>query len=175
VLGLSFDFTGLNGHSLLPKIIDASVPKKDGEISGNLMVAVRLGAEEELSLDDLELAINITKVGRKAVDGFLRAQDPCESDPNIVSVRKYVALGGRPLWISVRISNGEMRQRIRWKPGVGPAFNLPLPESVPLGRVMDLGMLDAALNALAQVQKALEMLAATRIRIDRSGALRFAE
>ena len=175
VLALSFDFTGLNGHSLLPGIIDASVPEEDGEISGNLMVAVRLDAEEQLGLDDVEMAVNITKVGRKAVDGFLRAQDPYESDPNIVSVRKYVALGGRPLRVSVRISNGEMRQQIRWGLPGGAAFNLPLPESVPLGRIMDLSMFDAALNALTQVQKALEMLAATKIRVDRSGALRFAD
>ncbi len=92
-----------------------------------------------------------------------------------MSVRKYVALGGRPLRVSVSISNGEMSQQIRWGLPGGAAFNLPLPESVPLGRIMDLSMFDAALNALTQVQKALEMLAATKIRVDRSGALRFAD
>ena len=172
VMGMALEFTGLNGKSLLP-MLDEGVSDKDAEISGNFMVAVRLGTEKELGLDDMHMSINITKVGRKAFDRFLLAQDPTESDPNIVTLRRYIALGGTLAKLSIRVVNGEMRQDIRWKPPLGPVIALPLPESVPLGKVMDLSLFEGPLKALSQVQKLLRILAATKVKVDRAGGVAF--
>ena len=174
VLGLAMEFTGLNGKSLLP-FLDRSVTAREAEVSGNFMVAARLGSQKHLSLDDIEMAVNVTKVGPKALDAFLRAQDPYESDPNIVAVRRYIALGGRPTRIAVRVLNGEMRQDVRWKPPVGPSVSLPLPDSVPLGKIMDLSVFDGVLKALDKVQGALQVLAASKIRVDKAGSIRWVE
>ncbi len=88
------------------------------------------------------VSANVNKVGAKAVDGFLRALNPYDSDPSIVSARNYIKMGGRPQYPSLHVANGEMQPQIRWKPRRSPAPALPLPKSVPLARIMDLSMFD---------------------------------
>ncbi len=172
VVALAFEFTGLSGKSMLP-FLDKGVPDEDAEISGNFMLAMKLTGSKQVGLDDIFMAFNITKVGSRALDRFLLAQDPTESNPQIVVARKYTRLG-RPYRVSIRVVNGEMRQAISVKmAGVPKPIPLPLPESIPLGKIMDLGMFEKPLAALNQVRAALQMLAAKKIEFGKDGSVRF--
>ena len=171
VLAMAFEFTGLNGKTMLP-FLDDSVPDADAEVSGNFMVAMRLGSQEQVGLDDIQMALNITKVGSRALDRFLLAQDPTESNAGIVAARKYTRLG-RPHKISVRVVNGQMQQQVLVKLFNGPVIDLPMPKSIPLGKIMDLAMFEGPLKALEHVRNALQMLAATKIHVAENGAIQF--
>ncbi len=170
-VAVAFEFTGLNGKSMLP-FLDQSVPDEDAEISGNFMLVMRLGTQKQVSIDDISMAANITKVGPRALDRFLLAQDPAESNPQIVAARKYTMLG-RPYKVSVRVVNGEMRQKISIKVFNGPVISLPLPESIPLAKIMDMSLFDKPLQALTQVRDILQLLAARKIEFGPKGEMRF--
>ena len=172
VVAVDFEFTGLNGKSMLP-FLDERVSDEDAEISGNFMLAMGLGGQEQVGLDDLRMSLNITKVGSRALDRFLLAQDPKESNAGIVNARKYTRLG-RPHRVSIGVVNGQMRQKASVKIAHGPVIDLPLPESIPLNRIMSLEIFDGPLRALNQVRDLLQKLSATKITFDEKGKIGFA-
>ena len=97
-------FSGVNAKKLIPDTIGGA-PDEEAEISGRMSLRAPLLPDVNRILEGLSLELDLTRIGSRALERFLFALDPYESNESIVSQRKLLRIG-TPKWIKLSIREG---------------------------------------------------------------------
>ena len=162
---------GLNPKKVAPFLHD--LPDEETEINGSFRfsVALRRIGDRAPGLNDIELTVNVTRIGAKALDRLLVYLDPDESQPAIQDARSKLKLG-RPTRVLVEARYGVLTGTIWVQATVGPEIVVPLPE-IPIAQVQALGPIAKNLGVLATVSDAVRKLVAQELVVDEKGAVTF--
>ena len=102
---LSSEFAQLNLARLLPK--RAGDEAGEGDINGNLELQIIFPPTPTggVSLNAVAMTLNITRIGKQALDRLLLFLDPLEKNPAIANQRRLLRLAS-PRLLTIRLRNG---------------------------------------------------------------------
>ena len=163
-------FSGINAKKLIPDTI-GGVSDEEAEISGQMSLRVPLLENVNRILEALNLELDLTRIGSRALERFLFALDPYESNESIVSQRKLLRIG-TPKWIklSIRDGNFSLSGQVEAR---GARIDLPGIERVNVASLPKLRGIEKSLSSLGAVINLLKAASATAITLDSDGRLRF--
>ena len=104
-LSLTGEFAQVNLARLLPGT--SGLAPGAGDINGNLRAQLLFPptAKTPLSLNGLSVTVNITRIGKQALDRLLLFLDPLERSPTIVNQRRLLRLA-TPRVVTLRLRHG---------------------------------------------------------------------
>ena len=166
-------FSGVRADELIPTL-KGELPPEETEISGSLRVRVPLSENYRRVLDDLQFSLNLSHIGAKAMERFLYALDPRESNERIVQQRELLRIG-TPKWIALDIGNGSLSLSGEVE-AKGVRIDLPRIRRLNIANLALQQDLEQYVTRLGPVLKALRLLSADtietgpeqRIRLSRS-------
>lgn len=167
-------FTGLDAMRLAPETFSEALGgagSSETELSGRLALAVPLETEARALLGAARVELELTRIGSRVLDRALFALDPTESNEAIVGQRRLVRLGG-PRWVRVVVRDGNLSLEGEVE-AAGVRLALPRLERIAVAQLPGLEGLQEALEGLAPVLGALEILRAGVLAVDDDGAVRF--
>jgi hypothetical protein len=157
-LELRAAFTGVSGQQAVAVWRD--LPADQTELDGVVEMRWRIPSDAETARDalqSLDLRLVITRIGSRALQGFLLALDPEERNPSFVSGRQTLRLG-RPRRVDFRLNHGLMDFGVEvWSVATG-AFYLDLIKRAALGEAFGLDALRPQLEGLLKVRDVLNLL-----------------
>ena len=163
-------FSGINAKKLIPDTI-GGVSDEEAEISGQMSLRVPLLEDANRILEALNLELDLTRIGSRALERFLFALDPYESNESIVSQRKLLRIG-TPKWIKLSIRDGNLSLSGQVE-ARGAQIDLPGIERVNVASLPKLRGIEKSLSSLGTVTNLLKAAGATAITLDSDGRLRF--
>ena len=169
-LEADFSFSGLNANSLFtdgtPGLSD-----EEAELSGQIALWIPISTDSRLVLRDLRVSILLTHIGSKALERFLYAMDPYESNETLVRQRNLLRVGTpRRIELRVRHGNLSMSGEVEVK---GVSVELPRIERLSIADLPVSQQLEAGLSALAPIVDILRTMSADSIQLGPEGAMRF--
>jgi hypothetical protein len=161
-------FSGLNAQHLVPDDF-GSIPESDAEVSGHAAFSLPLSGDMEHTLQNMELQVDLTHIGRLALERFLFALDPSESNESIVAQRRLVSTGS-PTWFRIGVKNGNLS--MAGQAAVkGVAVDIPLIERLNIANLPGLEAYGEKTAPLDPVLRALLFLSSDTVGIDREGRI----
>lgn len=169
VLEVNCSLSGLNANRLLPDIM-SDVPDEEADISGGFSLKLPLSPDPRQVLNDLSLNAELTRIGAGALERFLYAMDPSESNEIIVRQRNLLRKG-TPRWIKVKIGNGNlsMSGEVEAK---GVKLDLPRIERFNVATLPVHQGMESGLSRLGDIIDLLKKISADKITIDPEGKIR---
>lgn len=163
-------FTGLNAKKLLPDIIHG-IPDREAEISGQMAVTLPLSTSLDAMLEAIDLEIEITHIGSRALERALYAIDPYENNEAIVKQRKYLKLG-TPKWIKVGVKYGNLSisGQVQAK---GITLDLPEIGRFNVANIPGIKGIDRTLEQLEPLFGVLHKISSDAIAISNRGEIEF--
>jgi len=170
VLDVKGSFSGLNARELLPGVIHGESGEQE-ELGGRLSLLLPISGESRRLFNDLEFRVDLTHIGSKALERFLYAVDPYESNETIIRQRELLRLG-TPRWIKLKIRYGSLSLS-----GVvvvkSASVNLPRIERLNVADLPVHGQIQKMLSWLGPVVHLLKTMSAREIRLGENGSVRF--
>ncbi|MBI4775086.1 MAG: AsmA family protein [Deltaproteobacteria bacterium] len=163
-------FSGINAKKLMPDTI-GGVPDEEAEISGQVSLRAPLLQDVNRFLEDLNLDLDFTRIGSRALERFLFALDPYENNESIVSQRKLLRIG-TPRWIKLGIREGNLSLSGEVEAG-GARIDLPGIDRVNIANLPKLQGIEKSLSGLGMVISLMRAAGATAITVDSDGRLKF--
>lgn len=164
-LNLFVEFAGLD----FQRLIDKNPASRETEIDGNMTLGFRIhmgDKRREISLDELEVKVLITRIGDEALDRALLFLDPEESKPALVNIRSKLKLA-TPHQIALTLKNGNLNLDIWLKNKVfGDIFKAPGLKRIPVANLKHFKDISKLLQNLSALNDALQYLAAQGISFD---------
>ncbi|MGA1824931.1 MAG: AsmA family protein [bacterium] len=163
-------FSGLNAAKLLPKVIH-DIPAQEAEISGQLSLIMPLSSRLDDLLQEINLEMEITHIGSRALERILYSLDPYESDEIIVKQRKLMGIG-TPRWIRIGVKRGNLflEGEVAVK---GIPLSLPQIKRLNVAHLPGLTQFEQHLILLESVKKVVTILSSDCLEIDDNGRIRF--
>jgi len=157
-------FTGLQTGKILNETPMAE--GEDTEINGQLSVLLPLSTRMNPLIRDMHLDLNLSHIGRRAMERMLYALDPSESNETIVSQRRVLRMGS-PRWVHMVIKDGSLSIGGEITVG-GTVLKIPKLDRLNLANLQGLDRFESYLGFLKPMIQALEISSATMFRVDRS-------
>ena len=163
-------FSGINAATLFPDAATAA-SGPENEISGQLALTCPLMTDLQPLLQALVLELDLTHIGATALERFLYALDPSESNETIVSQRKNLR-SGTPKWIRIRVQSGHLS--LEGEVSVkGVNIRIPSLKRLNIANLTALKPYEAHLRALKPVFNILNILGADMLRVGKDGKIVF--
>jgi hypothetical protein len=164
-LRTQLDFSGLNADRL-SAVADIK-DNNDSELSGRLYVLVPLSAQMGDVLREFQMDLKLSRIGSRALERFLYALDPSESNETIVSQRHLLHLGS-PRWISVAVKDGNLSLdgEVDAK---GVSVAMPRLRRLNMANLSGFDNYAEHLNRLVPIIKVLKVCSANGIKISEDG------
>jgi translocation and assembly module TamB len=162
-------FSGLRADDLVPGLKGELTPE-EAELSGSLSVTVPLSEDTQSVLEGLRLRLNLSHIGSKALERFLYALDPHESNETVVHQRELLKIG-TPRWVDVEIRYGTLSLSGELE-AKGVRIDLPPIRRLNIGSLALEGQLERHLLRLGPVLEGLRILSADTIELGPDGKVR---
>lgn len=163
-------FTGIDSRRMFPGGA-FGVSRSDAEIGGELALRLPLTTGMRAFLSGLELTATLSPIGSRALERFLYALDPYESNESIVSQRRLLRRG-TPRWIKIRIQNGALS--LTGEVSVsGARVAIPPIDRLNLDRIGGLDRYEGSLSGMGPLVDLLKMLSAETLAVDEKGEVHF--
>lgn len=158
ILHMEGEFTGISAREAIPtwRTLDPA----ETEVSGIFDMRWRIRRDSTDAADvlrDLEVRMLVTRVGPRALQGFLLAMDPEEKNPQFVAARAGLAFG-RPDYFSFTLRQGLMDMAAGLTTFTGAGMRMPILQRAPAAELFRLDALRPKLNALQGLPAALARL-----------------
>ena len=160
VIYLSLD-DGKNQQTIDGNI--ANLLKKNNQISGDSEIAATVTLDAMLQdetgavdLSRLGCRIDITHIGKEALDRLLVFLDPEGSNPTLSNARAQLKLAN-PSKVKIEIARGQLNLRIRFQGSLIPRFEL---NRVPIAKMKNIEKLTAAIPNWENLLPLLDMIGA---------------
>ncbi|QPJ61998.1 MAG: AsmA family protein [Candidatus Nitronauta litoralis] len=170
-LEFSTGFAHLDFNKLVKKQVTPS--GRDSEIDGNLKFnfKVNQGGGKKISLDQIGAEMNITHVGKEALDRILLFLDPEESSPAIVDTRSKLDLAV-PTNLHMKVAHGNLNMDVGMIL-LGSPIEAPALRRVPVTSLKHFRQINEQLQRLKDFQTVLQILSANGIEFDDEGNISF--
>gem|GEM_PF-6428115 len=147
-LGVTLPFSNIDGAHLTPRADSA-----DRRVSGRLTARMPLLASAPQMARRMRLGLDLNRIGPRALDAFLLAVDPTESNETIVGQRRLLK-HGVPKSIRLQIIDGMLylHGRVDVK---GVLMDLPVIERLSVADLPGLDRLNVRLQPLAEAEPLL--------------------
>ncbi|MHB8765252.1 MAG: hypothetical protein ACYDA8_13105, partial [Deferrisomatales bacterium] len=161
-------FSGLSARRLAPELV-AGVSDEEAELGGRVALDLPLAEEARGVLAGLGLDVELSRIGRRALERALFALDPHEADETLVRARGLLR-HGTPRWVRGRVQDGNLSLggELEVK---GARIELPRVDRLNLAGLPGIERFDAALRGLAPVLRGLEVAAAGVIETGEQGGV----
>ena len=171
-LSVASEFAQVNLARLLPE--KAGIPPQEGEVNGNLEMRLvfPLSSTAPVSLNALSMTINITRIGKKALDRLLLFLDPLEKNATIVNQRRLLRLA-TPRLLTLQLRNGLLHINTELDTPLGRKSQPLSPISLSALEASGFPQVSELTAQLEQFRALLQMLTAQGISIDENGRIRF--
>lgn len=159
ILSAEMEMTGVSARGAIPQW--RALPPEETEISGLGSLRWRLdpqAATPEELLRGLEARFVVTRIGSRALQGFLLALDPKEETPAFVNARRGLNLG-RPDFFRLELRRGLLDMEIGLTTFTGLGARLPVLRRAPVAEILRLESLRPALEGVARARDGLQSLA----------------
>ncbi len=163
-------FTGIDSRRMLPGGA-FGVSRRDAEIGGELALRLPLTPRMAAFMSGLRLTVTLSPIGSRALERFLYALDPYESNESIVAQRRLLRRG-TPRWVKVHIQNGALSLTGEVSVG-GARIAIPPIDRLNIENIGGLGRYESVLAGMGPVIDLLETLSAETLAVDGNGAVRF--
>ncbi len=170
-LEFSTGFAHLDFNQLVKKQVAPS--GRDSEIDGNFKFdfKVNQGGGKKISLDQIGAEMNITHVGKAALDRILLFLDPEESSPAIVDTRAKLDLAV-PTNLHIKVAHGNLNMDIGMIL-LGSPIEAPALRRVPVTSLKHFRKINEQLQLLKDFQTILQILSANGMEFDDEGNISF--
>lgn len=160
---VNVSFSGIQTERFWGITVNAE-QKKDTEVTGRFDAYVPVTTQKNEFLNDLNIDVLFTHIGRMALEQLLYSLDPTESNEKIVSQRKLVEQGS-PKWIQLTVKDGALSLE-----GVvtvrGVDIDIPQVRRLNISGLSGLDALEDGLEKLAPVLTILQRLSANGIQMN---------
>ncbi len=170
VLDSDAGFSGLNANALLPQELQG-ITGPEAEISGRFKIRAPVHMDPAEVLQHMILDVALSHIGSRALERFLYALDPYESNETVVRQRRLLRLGG-PRAVQLRLAHGALSLSGRIEVQ-GVSMDLPGIDRMDVSGLPMIQRLNRAFSGMETVRSVLEILAAAEIRLEKDGGLRF--
>ncbi len=162
----SLNFSGINTAAFFPEIYSGRNDPR-AEIRGMIHADIPVSHEMPVFLENLALSVEFTKIGSRAVERFLFALDPHESNEAVMAQRRILK-NGSPRWIRLEIRDGFLSIRGE---AVVRNITVPLPaiQRLNIARLPGIEQFESALAPLEILALLLERLSAEALTISPDG------
>ena len=162
------NFSGINVNQLIPT---PQVTEAAGETELNGQVSIRFPLSTQLApvLEQLEASIIFNRIGTRALERILYALYPYESNEVIISQRNLLRHGS-PRWFQLAIKNGNLSLEGEVKVK-GSTIALPRLTRFNITNLSVLNRMDRYLVQLDPVIRALRILSAEQVTVEKSGKI----
>lgn len=169
-LEVDCSFSGLNANKILPDVAEKA-SGEEAEISGRIFLRLPLSTDPDRVFRDLQARLDLTHIGSKALERFLYAIDPFESNETIVQQRNLLRLGS-PRWIQLRIRHGNLflAGEVVVK---GIRVSLPKIDRLNVSNLPLHQKFEESLSRLAPILDLLKIISAEGIRLGPKGEVLF--
>jgi hypothetical protein len=163
-------FSGLNAQRLIPGA-SRGIGDEEAEVSGMMSVALPLSTSIDRLLQDMELQVEITHIGPRALERMLYALDPYENNESIVQQRKLLRMGSAK-WVTASVKDGMLfaSGQVVVK---GVTLDLPKLERLNVGSLPGLGGYEKRLAIIGPAIEMLNILSADTVAMGRDGKIKF--
>jgi translocation and assembly module TamB len=158
-------FSGLNTEKIYPPA--GAKDNDDSELSGRLWALIPLSSQMNTLMQEIQMDLNLSRIGTRSLERFLYALDPSESNEAIVSQRRLLRLGS-PRWINVYVKDGSLSMEGEVD-AQGVPVAIPSLRRLHIANVTGLDNYDAYLASLDPLIAVLKICAATGIKISKDG------
>ncbi|MFC1820024.1 hypothetical protein ACFLZG_02930 [Thermodesulfobacteriota bacterium] len=172
MLEASCALSGLDANRLLPGTIEG-VPDEETELSGQISLRLPLSKDTRQMLQDLLLNVDLTHIGSRALERFLYAMDPYESNEAIVRQRNLLRMG-TPRWIKLKIRHGNLSLTGQVE-AKGILVDLPRIDRFNLTDLPIHRQLEESLSNLASIIELMKNISADSIYLGNDGIIRFGD
>jgi len=157
-------FSGINTAQIFPRAFSKDDYSK-ANISGALYADIPITDQLQTLLENINITVEFTRIGSRALERMLYALDPYESNEAIVSQRLLLK-NGSPKKIRLDIKDGflSLRGKIAVK---GIEINLPAIRRLNIAQIPGLDKFGEKLSALTPVTGILQKMSAEHIIIDK--------
>lgn len=167
-ISIGLEFAGIDSNRLLSGTTD-----KKSSINGHIALSIPLpggAGSEELDIGNVDLDVNITKIGEEVLDRLLLFFDPKESNPGIVDLRSKLKLAV-PTKALLRLKNGALSisTQLKLLAMGGGLMDVHALERVPIARLSGLGKVNELLVGAKNLSPYLNLLFAEELRIGGNG------
>jgi hypothetical protein len=167
-ISIGLEFAGIDSNRLLSGTTD-----KKSSINGHIALSIPLpggAGSEELDIGNVDLDVNITKIGEEVLDRLLLFFDPKESNPGIVDLRSKLKLAV-PTKALLRLKNGALSisTQLKLLAMGGGLMDVHALERVPIARLSGLGKVNELLVGAKNLSPYLNLLFAEELRIGDNG------
>jgi hypothetical protein len=163
-------FSGINVNQLIPGAPTAEIAS-EAELSGQVSIRFPLSTQLTRVLEQFEASIVFNRIGARALERILFVLDPYESNEVIVSQRNLLR-SGSPRWFQLAIKNGNLSLEGEAKVK-GTTIALPRLTRFNITNLSGLNRFERYLVKLDPFIKALRVLSAERLTVEKSGKIRF--
>lgn len=169
-------FAGINLGRLLNQ--DLGLSEEESGIDGDVSLEITLAQAEpgeEIDITKIDLSVNLSRIGAKALDRLLLFLDPNGSAPSVTNARMAL-IYAKPSRVNISARHGALSVTIdlKYSPLLGgQAVTMPVINRFPIQSLVNFESMRPYLSKLAAVSDAMRLVAATRIEIRRDGAISF--
>jgi len=164
-LSADFEMANLDINQLL---------KKNNQISGDSEIAATLALDAmfqdetgAIDLSRLACRVDITHIGKEALDRLLVFLDPKGSNPTLSNARAQLKLAN-PSLVNIEIARGQLNLLIEFQGSLIPTFEL---HRVPIAKMKYIEKLTAAIPNWKTLIPLLDMIGAETYRFSPEGEL----
>jgi hypothetical protein len=147
---------------------------KNNQISGDSKIAATLAVDAKLQdetgavdLSRLSCQVNITHIGKEALDRLLVFLDPEGSNPTLSNARAQLKLAN-PSHVNIDIARGQLNLSIEFQGSLIPTFTL---NRIPIAKMKHIEKLTAAIPNWKTLAPILDMVGAETYRFSPEGEL----
>ena len=160
-----FEFTNLDINQLLTQHNQIA---RDSEITGTVALdAILKDQTGAIDLSRLAFRVNITHIGKEALDRLLIAIDPEGSNPTISNARAQLKLAN-PSQVDLEIGRGQLEMTIAFRGALLPTLEL---HRVPIGKMKHIEKLTAAIPNWEDLMPLVNMIGAVTYGLGPDGEL----
>lgn len=161
------EFTNINFKRLLPERLQ-TVDDADARINGSaeitLTIQEQLYRPDAVPIDDIQVRIFITRIGRDALDRLLLSFDPTESNPGLVSLRGHLKLA-RPSRVSLVLKRGLADVDVELQGLAAAVIERQSVRYIPVAKMLQQDSIRRALRGLVALQGLLQKVSAGTVVI----------
>jgi hypothetical protein len=167
---LSSEFAQLNLARLLPK--RAGDEAGEGEINGNLELQIIFPPTPTggVSLNAVAMTLNITRIGKQALDRLLLFLDPLEKNPAIANQRRLLRLAS-PRLLTIRLRNGVLHVNTELDTPLGRKSQPLSPIPISALEETSFPQMSTLTEQVAQIRALIQLITARGIRVDKNGQI----
>jgi len=174
VLRITENFAGLDLRQMLEK--DLGLTQSEAQIDGAMTMEVSFLADEKVETIDIagiDISLNLSRIGSKALDKLLLFIDPKESSPAVANARTIIKIAN-PTRVELLIRHGQLSlvMDLKYSPVLGGAIvTMPVIKRAPIHSLANIEMIRKPLQKLSVLKTVMRLVGATRIVFGKDGTV----